>query len=87
MFRLSKNGDVTVSDGVIVETSDMTESEFKVYETILKGEVFRLADISEASGVSVGTVRRSLAKLVEKGYIRRIGGDRSGKWVSAKSLK
>jgi predicted HTH transcriptional regulator len=31
--------------------------------------------------ISDKTVKRIVAKLVEKGYVKRIGTNRSGKWV------
>ena len=81
IFRSRKNGDITVSNGVTAEGSDLTDNESKIYELIIAGKGTKIADMSEASGISSRTVSRILDNLVDRGYIQRIGGDKNGKWM------
>jgi DNA-binding IclR family transcriptional regulator len=53
----------------------------KIYRLIEAGKGTKISEISETSGIPDRTVRRILAKLIEKGHIQRIGENRSGKWI------
>lgn len=59
----------------------LKETESKVYEVIREGIVTTRKEISLISGIPERSVARAIAFLTEKGFIERIGGNKSGKWV------
>jgi ATP-dependent DNA helicase RecG len=65
-------------------TSDLTDTESKIYSAVCMGNMSTTAEISEASGVPFKTAERVIAKLVRNGYIQKTGGRRQGKWVPVK---
>ena len=60
---------------------DLTQTELKVYNTIVEGRVITRVEIAEATGLSETAVKRTIAKLTDKALIKRIGGDKVGRWV------
>jgi DNA-binding transcriptional ArsR family regulator len=72
-----------LTDGIWHDTRGLTDTESQVYELICGRSVSTASDMSEIMGTSDKTVRRTVKKLTEKGYIRRIGGNRGGRWVPA----
>ena len=66
---------------------DLTNMESRVYKVVCEGKVTTAVEISNVIGVSDKTVRRALAKLIEKGYVKRVGGDKMGKWVPVSGTK
>jgi ATP-dependent DNA helicase RecG len=87
VFRLPEKKDKGVTIKPAVDLSELNDREAKIYTLISLGNVSKLSEISEASGMSLITVRRTLAKLIEKEYLQRIGGDRSGKWIPVKTSR
>jgi ATP-dependent DNA helicase RecG len=81
-FRLPEKKD----DGMIikpaVDLSDLTDTETTVYTIISKGNMSTTSEISEVTGIPLRTAERSVANLVEKGLVQRVGGKRYGKWVA-----
>jgi DNA-binding IclR family transcriptional regulator len=62
-------------------------SESKMYALISAGKGSKLSDMSKDSGIPERTIRRIIAKLIEKGYVQRKGGDKSGKWIPTSDKK
>jgi ATP-dependent DNA helicase RecG len=84
-FRLPEKK--AIPEKVVAEVQDMSKKESIIYELICEGKVSKASEIAELSEIPKRTVERTLAKLVEKGYIQRVGGDRSGKWVPTSKQK
>jgi DNA-binding IclR family transcriptional regulator len=51
-----------------------------------EGNVTTIAEIAKAAGTSFDTTKRTVKKLVEKGYLQRTGSDKSGRWVPVSRL-
>jgi len=68
-------------NGMINDIPSLTDTESKVYEVICEGTAITRAEISFASRVPDRSVARAIASLIEKELVRRIGNDRSGRWV------
>jgi ATP-dependent DNA helicase RecG len=81
IFRSREKKDSTASNDATAEVLDMTDTESKIYALILAGKGSKIAEMSEASDIPSRTVSRILERLVNKGHIQRIGGDRHGKWI------
>lgn len=82
--KLTGKGNGTSDGGDADETSlldDLTASELKVYKLIIGGAAMTTEDMAAVIGVTGRTIRRIISKLVAKGYIKRVGGDRDGRWV------
>lgn len=58
----------------------LTEEEQKILFILKESPTITQKDISERTGISLGTVKRILPKLQEKGALVRIGNRRSGIW-------
>jgi ATP-dependent DNA helicase RecG len=71
------------SSQTVTDLSDLTGTELKVYNAIIEGRAITRAEIAEVTGLSDTAVERSIAKLIEKGLIKRIGSDKAGRWVKA----
>lgn len=59
---------------------ELNEDEKKVISLIKKNPEITQKKLHEESGISLGTIKRILPRLQEKGIIERIGNKRSGKW-------
>jgi ATP-dependent DNA helicase RecG len=82
--KLTGKGNGTSDGGDADETSlldDLTASELKVYKLIIGSAAMTTEDMAAVIGVTGRTIRRIISKLVAKGYIKRVGGDRDGRWV------
>ena len=86
-FRLPEKKDKDVPVRTTVDVSDLTDRGSQIYALICAGNMSTTAKISEAAGIPLRTVKRDVAKLVEMGFVQRIGGDRYGKWVPASRSK
>ena len=58
----------------------LTEEEQKILHILKESSTITQKDTSERTGISLGTVKRILPKLQEKGALVRIGNRRSGIW-------
>lgn len=58
----------------------LTEDEQKVVDAIRINPEITQVQLNEATGITLGTIKRILPRLQEKGKIERIGNRRSGKW-------
>ena len=58
----------------------LTEEEQRILHILKENPTITQKDISERAGISLGTVKRILPKLQEKGALVRIGNRRSGIW-------
>ena len=85
IFRLTEKKNKDLSKKLDIE-NDLTATELKVYKVIAEGNAITRMEISEAIGMSDTIVKRAISSLIEKGLIKRIGSDKSGKWVRAIQL-
>ncbi|MDR0334574.1 MAG: putative DNA binding domain-containing protein, partial [Methanomassiliicoccaceae archaeon] len=67
-FRLPEKKIAPVQKIATVDLSYLTETESKVYALICAGNLSTTAEISDALNISVITVKRAAAKLVDGGY-------------------
>lgn len=63
---------------------NMSKTDIKVFEAIKRNNYIRASQIANTIGVSDKTIYRSIKKLKEMGYIKRIGDDYSGYWEIVK---
>lgn len=63
------------------KTIKLTEGELKVVEAIRIDPEATQIMLSEITGITIGTIKRILPRLQEKGKIERMGNKRSGKWI------
>ena len=61
-------------------TIRLTKDEMKVIDLIRSNPEVTQAQLHEITGITLGTIKRILPRLQEKGKIERIGNRRSGKW-------
>lgn len=61
-------------------TLDCTLDEFEILRNISKNPVITQKQLAEKLGKSERTVKNRTKVLQEKGYIRRLGGKRNGRW-------
>ena len=54
--------------------------ELAVLELITKNPAIKQAELAEQTGKSVRSIKRIIDSLKEKQYIRRVDGERYGKW-------
>ena len=63
---------------------DLSSTELKVYKLIIAGSAKTTDEMAGSTGVTSRTIKSTVAKLVAKGYVMRVGGDRDGRWVRIK---
>ena len=80
-FRLPEKKNEDSSEKVIIDLSDLTDTEAKIYAIVYEGNISTTAEMSEITGIPLRTAERAVANLVEKGFVKRTGGKRYGKWV------
>jgi len=80
-FRLPEKNDRNVSGKAAVDLSDLTDTEAKIYALICEGKVTTALDMACLLDMSEKTVRRSVAVLVERELVKRIGSRSAGRWV------
>ena len=59
---------------------DLTDTEMQILELLKLDGYYTAEDISEKIGKTPRTAQRAIGKLVEKKYIERVGGNKSGYW-------
>ena len=58
----------------------LNKTQLAIIKALLKDNRATYEDLAQTIGVDRTTVRRNIAVLKEKGYIRRIGEDKNGHW-------
>jgi predicted HTH transcriptional regulator len=61
--------------------ADMNEMEFKVYAAICESSATTRGELAVATGVSESSVKSAVTSLIKKGFIERVGSDKTGKWI------
>ena len=61
-------------------TLDCTLEELAVLQTVIANPAITQKELAAAIGKSERTIKRRMTDLQEKGYLRREGGKRSGRW-------
>ena len=61
-------------------TDSLTEDEKKVIDSIRVKADATQKELQSMTGITLGTIKRILPRLQEKGMIERVGNRRSGKW-------
>jgi ATP-dependent DNA helicase RecG len=56
-------------------------SEVKIIELVKEDRFVTIAQIADSLGISTTAVEKNIAKLREKGILKREGGDRGGSWA------
>ena len=62
------------------DTLEQTLEEQSVFDLISENPSVKQNELAAATGKSLSTVKRLTLSLQKKGYIRRVGGKRYGKW-------
>ena len=62
------------------DTVKLSNIEKRIFETIIKNPDFTRIQIGESLNIGLSTVSRTIKKLKELGYIKRIGSDKTGYW-------
>ena len=58
----------------------LSDREETVYGLLIKDGTYTRAELADKLGCSDSTIKRTLASLVEKGRIKRVGSNKNGKW-------
>jgi ATP-dependent DNA helicase RecG len=82
VFRLPEKKNDNVQTKTAVNLSDLTDTESKTYALIREGTVTTAIEMSKVLGITDKTVKRVVAKLVEKGLVKRIGSKNTGRWIA-----
>lgn len=61
--------------------TNLSESERKILSVLKEKADMTQKELHETTGITLGTIKRLLPKLQEKGKLERIGNRRSGKWI------
>ncbi len=75
----SENGTVNGENGT-VNTDLLSNKETLVIMQLHKNENITAQQLTQTTKIALRTVKRILVKLSEKGFIRRVGSDKSGHW-------
>ena len=71
---------------VIIETKKkLTKGEIQILRLIEEDPFVKQKTLHEKTGISLGTIKRILPRLQEKGVLAREGGKRFGKWIIKES--
>lgn len=65
----------------IAKKYHISKKEWKVLQLIKEDETITQKQIQNATGISMGTIKRILPRLQEKGVLERSGSRRLGKWI------
>lgn len=72
----------TATKEAMIETKkELTKEEIKILCLIREDSFVKQKTLHEKTGISLGTVKRILPRLQEKGVLVREGGKRFGKWI------
>jgi predicted HTH transcriptional regulator len=70
----------SATDATKSATNQLTEDEKKVIQAIRENPEITQKQLTQTTGITIGTIKRILPRLQEKGKIERRGSRRSGKW-------
>ncbi|MCL2148818.1 MAG: putative DNA binding domain-containing protein [Methanomassiliicoccaceae archaeon] len=85
-FRLPEKKGAGIPEKAPSDAPGLTERESRVYALVCDGSVTTIAGIAEATGTSFDTAKRTVNKLVEKGYLQRTGSRKDGRWIPVSRL-
>ncbi len=63
------------------DAAPLSNNEKRLLEMVSKDPGVTAAEIAEAIGVSERTVKKYISSLSNRGYIKREGGDKTGRWI------
>ena len=78
-YNSTNNGTVNGENGT-VNTALLSNKETLVIMQLHKNENITAQQLTQTTKIALRTVKRILVKLSEKGFIRRVGSDKSGHW-------
>ena len=58
----------------------MGENQKKILEAIQKNNQATISDLSKILRISTTSVEKNIAKLKQKGILKRVGPDKGGRW-------
>jgi ATP-dependent DNA helicase RecG len=64
----------------------LNKNERSIMEKILQHPHITIQELAEEIGISTTAIENNLSKLKEKGYLRRIGSDKRGRWEVIKGV-
>lgn len=67
-------------NGTLNDASDITLNEVTLLKVLTNEPQMTQMELAEKLGKSVRTIKREMAALKKKGCIRRVNGNRDGKW-------
>ncbi len=70
-----------INETKIISQINLTEDERKLILLIQKEPSITQKKIHDKTQIPLGTIKRLLPKLQKNGIIKRIGNNRSGKWI------
>lgn len=76
-----KNKDKPIKETIEISLSDIDK---KVFDLIKTKEGLRKEDIAKKTNKSLITIQRSIKKLIDNHYIKRVGSNKTGYWVAIK---
>ncbi len=85
-YNSTNNGTVNGENGTVngengtVNTALLSNKETLVIMQLHKNENITAQQLTQTTKIALRTVKRILVKLSEKGFIRRVGSDKSGHW-------
>jgi len=80
-FKLPEKKGEGQSGKALIDISELSEREAAIFMLICKGDISTFAEISDSTGLSKKAVRIAVNKLAERGFVKKLGGKRYGKWV------
>jgi predicted HTH transcriptional regulator len=86
-FRLPEKKDGDMPENPVTDTSNLTDTESRIYAPVCTGSDSTVAEISESAGISFRRTKRAVERLAERGYIHKMGGKKIGKWAPVSRLK
>ena len=69
-----------ILNGTLDDTLSDTDEEMELLALIAVKPTITQVELAEKTGRSLRTIKRKVAVLKEKGYIRRVNGRRNGRW-------
>ena len=67
-------------NGTLDDTLKLTSDELEILKRLIESPAITQKELAEELKKSLRTIKRDMAALKEKGYIRRLNGKRNGKW-------
>ena len=83
-FEFLRNHFDAINDPINDPINNLLNAEKELLRLILTGKSLTKDGFAEAIGKSTATVQRYLKHLTELGFIKRVGSNKSGRWVAAK---